>query len=159
MIACERRKRCSRAHGKTKNTHPRVSGTERHRRRRVRPVRVIYAKRFAISCVEKAARCRRDAPRRAEPPPPSSLVQSSRSCLRLGRESRSLFGRGTHGSFARSWEPHLSFPVPFPSLSRGPFVLHLLLSVSPRVLVSQSRSAKTHSTMLTDDTAFLIKFD
>lgn len=88
-----------------------------------------------------------------------SVIHSTfrRSCLRLGRESRSLFGRGTHGSLARSLAarpssrapPFLSLLPPcasrFPPLSRPPRPPPVL----PRVSSSQSRSAKTHSRMLT----------
>lgn len=78
----------------------------------------------------------------------------SRSCAaprwasRLGRESRSLFGRGTHNS-----RPHLSSPFAaprFPSLSRSPRPppTSSILSSSSLGSASQSRSAKTHLRML-----------
>lgn len=72
------------------------------------------------------------------------------SCLRLGRESRSLFGRGTHGSPARSLGR--SVPVsrapPFPSLSATILIAFAAPLRLPSCSSSQTRSAKTHLRLL-----------
>ncbi|TGZ51778.1 hypothetical protein DBV15_04955 [Temnothorax longispinosus] len=121
-IACESRKLARAAELKIRISG--VSGIERRRRRR-RCCRVVVSF-FSLRVVIRV-KCmpRRDAPNHlATVATPRtrivirSFVHSTfrRSCLRLGRESRSLFGRGTHGSPARSLSALVSSPTfPLPS--------------------------------------------